>query len=107
MEGKDKAEALIQLDTLTPVAYVKGHPVSNIYRLSVDTTITRIEHEKTESFGPVRSHKIARSGNGAVIHINIDRPMRVPRIVIYANRDMAHTTRDPLTGKLKCPLKMF
>lgn len=24
MEGKDKAEALIQLDALTPVAYVKG-----------------------------------------------------------------------------------
>ena len=36
VEGKDKTEALIQLDTLTLVAYIEVHPVSNIYRLSVD-----------------------------------------------------------------------
>jgi hypothetical protein len=101
LEGKDKAEALIQLDTLTPIAYIKVHPVSNIYRLSVDTTTTEIEHEKAYRFEPVSSHKIARSENGAVIHINIDRPARALRVIIYANRDLAHTTRNPLTHKTK------
>lgn len=101
VEGKDKAEALIQFDTLTPVAYIKVHPVSNIYRLSVDTTTTEIEHEKAYRFESVSSHKIARSENGAVIHINIDRPVRALRVVIYANRDLAHTTRNPVTHKTK------
>ncbi len=101
LEGKDKAEALIQLDTLTPVAYIKVHPVSTIYRLSVDTTSAEIEHGKAYRFEPVRSHKIARSENGAAIRLNIDRPVRVLRVVIYANRDLAHTKRDPLTHKTK------
>jgi hypothetical protein len=101
LEGRFKAEALIQLDTLTPIAYIKVHPVSNIYRLSVDTTTTEIEHEKAYRFEPVSSHKIARSENGAVIHINIDRPARALRVIIYANRDLAHTTRNPLTHKTK------
>ncbi len=101
VEGKDKAEALIQLDTLTPVSYIQVHPVSNIYRLSVDTSTAEIADKKADHFEPVRSHKIARSENGAVIHINIDRPVRVLRVVIYATRDLAHTTREPLTGKTK------
>ena len=101
LEGKDKAEVLIQLDTLTPVAYIKVHPVSNIYRLSVDTSTAEIEHEKAHHFEPVRSHKIVRSENGAVIRINIDRPVRMLRVIIYANRDLAHTTREPLTHKTK------
>ena len=101
LEGKDKAEAVIQLDTLTPIAYIKVHPVSNIYRLSVDTTTAEIAHGKASHFEPVRSHKIARSENGAVIHINIDRPVRALRVVIYANRDLAHTTRNPVTHKTK------
>ena len=105
LEGKDKTEAWIQLDTLTPVAYIEVHPVSNIYRLSVDTTTGEIEHEKAYRFEPVRSHKIARSENGAVIRINIDRPVRVLRVVIYANRDLSHATREPLTHKTKVPFE--
>ena len=101
VEGKDKTEALIQLDTLTPVAYIEVHPVSNIYRLSVDTTTAEIAHEKAHRFEPVRSHKIARSENGAVIRIDIDRPVRVLRVSIYVNRNLAHTTREPLTDKTK------
>ena len=101
LEGKDKTEAWIQLETLTPVAYIKVHPVSKIYRLSVDTTTTEIEHEKAHRFEPVKSHKIAKSENGAVIRIDIDRPVRVLRIVIYANRDLSHTTREPLADKTK------
>ena len=102
LEGKDKAEALIQLDTLTPVAYIKVHPVSTIYRLSVDTTTAeKVEHGKASHFEPVRSHKIARSENSAPIRIDIDRPVRMLRVVIYANRDLAHTKRDPLTHKTK------
>ena len=99
VEGKHKAEALIQLDTLTPVAYIQVHPVSNIYRLSVDTSTAEIAHEKTSLFEPVRSHKIARSENGAVIRVDIDRPVRVLRVVVYVNRDLAYTTREPLTDK--------
>ena len=101
VEGKDKTEALIQFDTLTPVAYIEVHPVSNIYRLSVDTTTAEIAHEKAHRFEPVRSHKIARSENGAVIRIDIDRPVRVLRVSIYVNRNLAHTTREPLTDKTK------
>ena len=101
MEGKDKAEALIQLDTLTPVAYIKVHPVSNIYRLSVETLTAETENEKSHHFEPVTSHKIARSENGEVIRIDIDRPVRILRVSIYANRDLASATRDPLTGKTK------
>ena len=105
LEGRFKAEALIQLDTLTPVAYIEVHPVSNIYRLSVDTATTEIHPGKEYLFEPVRSHKIARSENGAVIHINIDRGVRTMRVVIAANRDSAHATREPLTEKIKVPFK--
>lgn len=66
LEGKFKAEASIQLDTLTPIAYINVHPVSNIYRLSVDIATTEIQPGKQHLFEPVRSHKIARSENGAV-----------------------------------------
>ena len=101
VEGKHKTDALIQLDTLTPVAYIEVHPVSNIYRLSVDTATAKIANKKADHFEPVRSHKIARSENGAVIRINIDRPVRALRVVIYVNRDSARTTREPLTHKTK------
>ena len=47
------------------------------------------------------SHKIARSENGEVIRIDIDRPVRMLRVSIYANRDLAGATREPLTGKTK------
>ena len=105
MEGKNKAEALIQLDTLTPVAYIAVHPISTIYRLSVETSTEEVAHEKTSLFEPVRSHKIARSENGEVIRIDIDRPVRMLKVVVYANRDLAHTTREPLTRKTKVSFK--
>ncbi len=105
VEGKDKAEALIQLDTLTDVAYIEVHPISNIYRLSVDTSTAEIVNQKSHHFEPLRSHKIARSENGEVIRIDIDRPVRVLRISIYANRDLAQTTREPLTQKTKVTFK--
>ena len=105
LEGKFKAEAWIQLDTLTPIAYIEVHPVSNIYRLSVDTTTAEIAPGKEYLFEPVRSHKIARSENGAVIRINIDRQVRTLRVVIAANRDLAHAQREPLTQKIKVPFE--
>ena len=101
VEGKHKTDALIQLDTLTPVAYIKVHPVSNIYRLSVDTSTAETANEKSHHFEPVTSHKIARSENGEVIRVDIDRPVRILRVSIYANHDLASATRDPLTGKTK------
>lgn len=101
VEGKHKTEALIQLDAITPVAYIQIHPISNIYRLSVDTSTAETANEKSHHFEPVRSHKIARSENGQVIRIDIDRPVRVLRVSIYANRDLAQTTREPLTQKTK------
>ena len=105
LTGRFKAEALIQLDTLTPVAYIEVHPVSNIYRLSVDTATAEIQPGKEYLFEPIRSRKIARSENGAVIRIDIDRPVRTMRVVIAANRDSAHATREPLTEKIKVPFK--
>ena len=101
VEGKHKTEALIQLDALTQVAYIAVHPISTIYRLSVDTSTAEITDEKSHHFEPVRSHKIARSENGEVIRIDIDRPVRVLRVSIYVNRDLAQTTREPLTQKTK------
>lgn len=101
VEGKHKTEALIQLDTLTDVAYIAVHPISTIYRLSVDISAAEIANEKSHNFEPLRSHKIARSENGEVIRIDIDRPVRVLRVSIYANRDLAGTTRESLTGKTK------
>ena len=101
VEGKHKTDAVIQLDTLTHVACIKVHPTSNIYRLSVETSTAEIAHEKVSLFEPVRSHKIARSENGEMIRIDIDRPVRMLRVVIYANRDLAHTTQEPLTQKTK------
>ena len=100
VEGAHNTEALIQLDTLTSVAYIEVHPISNIYRLSVETST-----EKPSRFEPLRSHKIARSENGAVIRIDIDRPVRTLKITIYVNRDLAHATREPLTGKTKVSFK--
>ena len=105
VEGKHKTDALIQLDTLTPVAYIKVHPVSNIYRLSVDTTTAEIANEKSHHFDPVTSHKIARSENGAVIRIDIDRPVRILRVSTYANRDLARATQEPITGRTKVTFK--
>ena len=106
LEGRNKAEAWIQLDVLTPVAYIEVHPVSNIYRLLVATTTAERELWKTENrFEPVRSHKIARSENGAVIRIDIDRPVRCLRLTIHANRDLAHAEREPLTQKVKVPFE--
>ena len=105
LTGSFKAEALIQLDTLTPVAYIEVHPVSNIYRLSVDTATAEFQPGKAYLFEPIRSHKIARSENGAVIRINIDREVRTLRVIIAANRDSAHATREPLTEKIKVPFK--
>lgn len=101
VEGKHKTEALIQLDALTQVAYIAVHPISTIYRLSVDTSTAEITNEKSHHFEPVKSHKIARSENGEVIRIDIDRPVRVLRVSIYVNRDLAQTTREPLTQKTK------
>lgn len=101
MEGKHKTEAVIQLDTLTNVAYIEVHPISTIYRLSVETSTAEAVNEKLHHFEPVTSHKIARSENGAVIRIDIDKPVRMLRVVIYVNRDLAGTTRNPLTGKTK------
>ena len=101
VEGKHKTEALIQLDSLTPVTYIEVHPVSTIYRLSVETSTAEIIDKKAFPFEPVISHKIARSENGAAIRIDIDRPVRMLRVVIYANRDSAHVTREPLTDKTK------
>ena len=101
VEGKDKAEALIQLDSLTPVAYIEVHPISTIYRLSIETSTAETADEKASLFEPVRSHKIARSDHGAVIRIDIDRPVRMLRVAIYVIRDSAHVTREPLTHKTK------
>lgn len=101
LEGKHKTEALIQLDTLTNVTYIKVHPVSTIYRLSVGTSTAEVAHGKVPLFEPVISHKIARSENGGVIRIDIDRPVRTLRIIIHVNRDLAGATREPLTGKTK------
>lgn len=105
MEGKHKTEALIQLDTLTNVAYIKVHPVSTIYRLSVETSTAETTNEKLHHFEPVRSHKIARSENGEVIRIDIDRPVRMLRVAIHVNRDLARTSREPLTHKTKVTFK--
>lgn len=101
MEGKHKTEALIQLNTLTNVAYIKVHPVSTIYRLSVETSTAETTNEKSHHFEPVTSHKIARSENGEVIRIDIDRPVRILRVSIHVNRDLARTTQESLTGKTK------
>lgn len=101
IEGRDKAEALIQIDTLTSVAYIAVHPVSTIYNLSVETSTAEMADGKAPLFEPVRSHKIARSENGEVIRIDIDRPVRMLKIAIHVNRDLANTTRDPLTHKTK------
>lgn len=106
LEGRNKVETWIQLDTLTPVAYIEVHPVSNIYRLLVYTTTAEIQPGRGEPrFEPVRSHKIARSENGAVIRINVDRPVRWLRLTIHANRDLARAEREPLTQKIKVPFE--
>lgn len=106
LEGRNKAEAWIQLDTLIPVAYIEVHPVSNIYRLLVySTTVETQPGESEHLFEPVKSHKIARSENGAVIRIDIDRPVRWLRIVIHANRDPTRAEREPLTQKIKVPFE--
>ena len=101
VEGKHKTEVLIQLATLTPVAYIEVHPVSTIYRLSVETSTAERAHGKAPLFEPVRSHKIARSENGGVMRIDIDRPVRMLRVAIHVNRDLARTTQEPLTRKTK------
>ena len=106
LEGRNKAEAWIQLGTLTPVAYIEVHPVSNIYRLLVYTTTAETQPGMSEHlFEPVKSHKIARSENGAVIRIDVDRPARWLRIVIHANRDPTRAEREPLTQKIKVPFE--
>ena len=104
LEGRNKTEAWIQLDTLTPIAYIEVHPVSNIYRLLVHTTPAE-NHPGKHLFEPVRSHKIARSENGAVIRIDINRPVRWLQLTIHANRDLAHAEREPLTQKIKVPFE--
>ena len=101
VEGKHKTEALIQLDTLTHVAYLEVHPISTIYRLLVETSTAERAHGKAPLFEPVRSHKIARSENGGVMRIDIDRPVRMLRVAIHVNRDSAHTTQEPLARKTK------
>ncbi|MYB94532.1 hypothetical protein F4054_21610 [Candidatus Poribacteria bacterium] len=101
VEGKHKTEALIQVDTLTHVAYLEVHPISTIYHLSVETSTAETAQGKARLFEPVTSHKIARSENGAVIRIDIDRPVRMLRVAIHVNRDLARTTREPLTRKTK------
>lgn len=101
VEGKHKTEALIQLDTLTHIAYLEVHPISTIYRLLVETSTAERAHGKVPLFEPVRSHKIARSENGGVMRIDIDRPVRMLRVAIHVNRDSAHTTQEPLTRKTK------
>ena len=106
LEGRNKAEAWIQLDTLTPIAYIEIHPVSTIYRLLVHTATADILPGGQEyHFEPIRRYKIASSENGEVIRINIDRPVRWLRLTIHANRDLAHAEREPLTQKIKVPFK--
>ena len=105
LEGRFKAEAFIELESLTPVAYIAVHPISTIYRLSVDISPEAFQPGKEYLFQRVRSHKIHRSENGAVIRINIDRQVRTLRVVIAANRDSAHAQREPLTDKIKVPFQ--
>ena len=104
LEGKNKTQAWIQLDTLTPVAYIEVHPSSNIYRLLVHTA-TAEKQPAEHRFEPVKNHKIARSENGAVIRINIGKPVRWLRLTIHAKRDLAHAEREPLTQKIKVPFE--
>ncbi len=99
LEGKDRAEALIQLNSLTQVAFIEVHPISNIYRLSVDISAAEMEHQKAHQFEPVKSHKIVRSRNGEVIRFNIDRPARILKVVVFVNRDSAHVTQEPVSNK--------
>lgn len=101
LEGNDKAEALIQLNTLTQVSWIEVHPLSNISRLSVDTATIEIVDDKEYDFVPVKSHKIARSKNGEKIRIYINRPVRFLKVVIYVNRDSAKITREVFTDKIK------
>lgn len=101
VEGKHKTQALIQLDTLTHVAYIEVHPISTIYRLSVETSTAQRAHGKAPLFEPVKSHKIARSENGGVMRIDVDRPARMLRVAIHVNRDSARTTQESLTQKTK------
>ena len=105
VEGKHKTDAVIQLDALTDVAYIKVLPISNIYRLSVETSTEEVADKKASLFEPVISHKIARSENGAAIRIEIDKPVRMLKVTVYANRDLAQTTQEPLTQKTKVSFK--
>ena len=110
LEGRNKAEAWIQLDKLIPIAYIEVHPVSNIYRLLVHTTTAEVKPGELKSlqeslFEAVKSHKIARSENGEVIRIDVDRPARWLRLTIHANRDLARAEREPLTQKIKVPFE--
>ena len=105
VEGKHKTDAVIQLDALTDVAYIKVLPISNIYRLSVETSTAEVADKKASLFEPVISHKIARSENGAAIRIDIDKPVRMLKVTVYANRDLAQTTQEPLTQKTKVSFK--
>ena len=95
----NKAEVFIELDRLTRVTYIEVHPVSNIQRLLVHTATAVVEPGKLKSlqeslFESVRSHKILKSENGAVIGINIDKPVLWLRLTIRANRDFADAERE-------------
>lgn len=100
LEGHDKAEALIELSKLTQVNWIEVHPLSNIPRLTVDTATTEIVNNKEYDFVPAKSHKIARSKNGEVIRIYIDRQVRFLKVVTYVNRDSAKVTREIFTDKI-------
>ncbi len=101
IQGTNKVQALIQLNSVEYVTYIEIHPVSSIPSLTVDTVASDSEHRFTR----IPDNRRAKSENAAVIRVNIERNVLYLRLTATSERDNTKAIREPSTDKITVPFK--
>lgn len=105
VQGTNKVQALIQLNSPRYVTHIEIHPVSNIPSLAVDTTTAQVEPGAEYHFTRIPDNRRAKSENTSAIRVNIEREVLFLQLTATSERDNAKAIREPSTDKIKVPFK--
>ena len=101
IQGTNKVQALIQLNSAEYVTYIEIHPASNILSLTIDTA----ESDQAHRFTRISDNRRAKSENAAVIRVSIERDILFLRLTATSERDNTKAIREPSTDKITVPFK--
>lgn len=105
IQGTNKVQALIQLNSPKYVNYIEIHPVSNIPSLTVETATAQVESGAGYHYTRIPDNRRAKSENASAIRVNIEREVLFLQLTATSERDNAKATREPSTDKIKVPFK--